>query len=190
MEDERKSIGTTADPHPTRFKKGHGGGPGRPKGVKNGEGRNFRNGESVERDDVPAPMEKKANGRLGRKTKTRGKNKFSLSAADRLIELGFDPVEEYLKLLAKARKAGNEGLEERILSRLMPFRFATLHHSLMTNTEDADLTVNLTQFESSNSGKNGSESVEPARRDDSFDVENETHSHLGVNVTRFDRKME
>ncbi len=185
MEDERKSIGTTADPHPTRFKKGHGGGPGRPKGVKNGEGRNFRNGESIERENVPAPMEKKANGRLGRK-KTRGKNKFSLSAADRLIELGFDPVEEYLKLLAKARKAGNEGLEERILSRLMPFRFATLHHSLMTNTEDADLTVNLTQFESSNSGKNGSESVEPAEEI----VEDETQSHLGVNVTRFDRKIE
>ena len=183
MKDDRGSIGDNADPHPTQFKKGWKGGPGRPKGVKNGEGQKHRNGETVEREDVPAPMEKKANGRLGRKPGS--KNKYSLSAADRLIELGFDPVEEYLKLLAKARKAGNEALEERILSRLMPFRFASLHHSLMTTTEDVDLQVNVTRFESPALGKNGSESDEVAGQPADDDVTDD----LGVNVTRFDRKI-
>ena len=108
-----------------------------------------------------------------------------MSAADRLIELGFDPVEEYLKLLARARKAGNEALEERILSRLMPFRFASLHHSLMTTTEDVDLQVNVTKFESPALGKNGSESDEVGGQP----ADDDATDDLGVNVTRFDRKM-
>ena len=59
MKDDRDSIGTSADPHPTQFKKGWKGGPGRPKGVKNGEGQKHRNGETVEREDVPVPMKRK-----------------------------------------------------------------------------------------------------------------------------------
>ena len=177
MEDDRNSIGTDADPHPTRFKKGWKGGPGRPKGVKNGEGQEKRNGEMVER--VAAPPQKK----IGRPKGSR--NKYSLSAADRMIDLGFDPIEQYMKLLDEVRAEGNKVLEERILSRLVPFRFATLHHSLITNTQDTDLQVNVTQFQVPDvSLKNGDGNADITEAPGA-ELEPASTEPLGVNVTRF-----
>ena len=176
----------TPDRFPNRFKKGNPGGPGRPKGVKNGEGKvrsripgnvatKHDMGAVVERENVPAPRKK------GGRPKGK-KNKFSLSAADRMIELGFDPIEEYLDLLGKVRGEGNRQLEERILSRLVPFRFAQLNHTMLTDTKDLDLQVKVAQFQVPESlGK-----IDTPNTDNSQDSSaNETDSQLGVNVTRF-----
>ena len=182
MSDDRNSV-DTSDRFPNRFKKGHPGHPsaGRPKGVKNGEGQKHRVGSVIEREDAPAPRTKRAKG--GR---PKGKkNKYSLSAADRMIELGFDPIEQSLELLDKVRADGNAALEERILSRLVPFRFAQLHHTMMTDTKDLDLQVNVTQFQVPKlSGKIDTGNVENSQDQD----EDENDSHLGVNVKRFERR--
>lgn len=185
---DRDDVDPT-DRYPTRFKHGHPGGPGRPKGVKNGDrkrrttikgdvARETDFGPKIEREDVPKPKNK------GGRPKGK-KNKFSLSAADRMIELGFDPIEQYLDLLAKVRAEGNQQLEERILSRLVPFRFAQLHHTMMTDTKDIDLQVKVANFMAPESmGNNGESNVENSGEDDT----NEADSHLAVNVTKFERK--
>ena len=185
---DRDTIDTN-DRFPNRFKKGNAGGPGRPKGVKNGEGKRRSGfvenvatkqdmGPAIERENVPAPRKK------GGRPKGK-KNKFSLSAADRMIELGFDPIEQYLDLLDKVRAEGNQQLEERILSRLVPFRFAQLHHTMMTDTKDLDLQVKVAQFQAPESlGKNDVANVENSQ--DS--IADESESSAGVRVVRFDRK--
>ena len=173
----------TGDRFSNRFQKGNPGGPGRPKGVKNGEGKRATNriGETIEREDAPEARTKRV--KAGR---PKGKkNKFSLSAADRMIELGFDPIEQYLELLDKVRAQGNQQLEERILSRLVPFRFAQLHHTMMTDTKDLDLQVKVAQFQAPESlGKIEGESVEKSQDHDA----NENDSHPDVRVVRFERK--
>lgn len=113
------------------------------------------------------------------------KNKLSFQAAERMEELGLDPLDGYRELLAKARATGNLAVEERALSRLMQFRFAGLHHSMVTNVDEKDLEVSVTRFEmpAESTGEVGTANDECSRIDD----ENETDSHLGVNVTRFER---
>ena len=75
------------------------------------------------------------------------KNKLSFQAADRMEDLGLDPLLGYVELLQKARAEGNLAVEERALSRLMQFRWAGLHHSMVTNVDEADLEVSVTKFE-------------------------------------------
>jgi len=113
------------------------------------------------------------------------KNKLSFQAAERMEELGLDPLDGYRELLAKARATGNLAVEERALSRLMQFRFAGLHHSMVTNVDEKDLEVSVTRFEmpAESTGEVGTANDECSRIDD----ESEKDSHLGVNVTRFDR---
>ena len=66
----------------------------------------------------------------------------------------------------------------------------------MTTTEDVDLQVNVTRFESPALGKNGSESDDSASTADASSTNQDNNNHtesmntdLGVNVTRFDRKI-
>ena len=107
------------------------------------------------------------------------KNKLSFQAAERMEDLGLDPLMGYVELLQKARADGNLAVEERALSRLMQFRWAGLHHSMVTNVDEKDLEVSVTKFEmpdglgkmdEGNDGSSSSESSEPS---------------LGVNVTKF-----
>ena len=99
--------------------------------------------------------------RRGNPGKPKGvKHKYSLNAVEQMVACGFDPIDAYLDLLERAREAGNLIVEERILSRLMPFRFPTLHHSLLTNMEDSDLKISLIKFAetgSANDPKSGEE---------------------------------
>jgi hypothetical protein len=116
------------------------------------------------------------------------KNKLSFQAAERMEELGLDPLDGYKELLAKARATGNLAVEERALSRLMQFRFAGLHHSMVTNVDEKDLEVSVTRFEmpADPTGKGGTAIDETSRLEESDG--NETDSHLdGVNVTQFKR---
>ena len=94
-------------------------------------------------------------------------------------DLGLDPLMGYVELLQKARAEGNLAVEERALSRLMQFRWAGLHHSMVTNVDEKDLEVSVTKFEmpdglgkmdEGNERSSSSESSEPG---------------LGVNVTKF-----
>ena len=94
-------------------------------------------------------------------------------------DLGLDPLMGYVELLQKARADGNLAVEERALSRLMQFRWAGLHHSMVTNVDEKDLEVSVTKFEmpdsmgkmdEGNDRSSSSESSEPG---------------LGVNVTKF-----
>ena len=113
------------------------------------------------------------------------KNKLSFQAAERMEELGLDPLDGYKELLAKARATGNLAVEERALSRLMQFRFAGLHHSMVTNVDEKDLEVSVTRFEmpADPTGK-GDAAIDECSRSDV----DETDSHLdGVNVTQFKR---
>ena len=113
------------------------------------------------------------------------KNKLSFQAAERMEELGLDPLDGYRELLAKARATGNLAVEERALSRLMQFRFAGLHHSMVTNVDEKDLEVSVTRFEMPDDATvKGDEANDECS---SIDDENETDSHLGVNVTQFKR---
>ena len=115
------------------------------------------------------------------------KNKLSFQAAERMEELGLDPLDGYRELLAKARATGNLAVEERALSRLMQFRFAGLHHSMVTNVDEKDLEVSVTRFEMPDEPtvKGGT-----ANDECSSIEENENDSHLdGVNVTRFRRSV-
>lgn len=75
------------------------------------------------------------------------KNKLSFQAAERMEDLGLDPLQGYVDLLMKARADGNLAVEERALSRLMQFRWAGLHHSMVTNVDQEDLEVSVTKFE-------------------------------------------
>ena len=89
------------------------------------------------------------------------KNKLSFQAAERMEDLGLDPLLGYVELLQKARAEGNLAVEERALSRLMQFRWAGLHHSMVTNVDEADLEVSVTKFEMPDSmGKDGIENDE------------------------------
>ena len=113
------------------------------------------------------------------------KNKLSFQAAERMEELGLDPLEGYRELLAKARATNNLAVEERALSRLMQFRFAGLHHSMVTNVDEKDLEVSVTRFEMPTEATvKGDEANDECSRIEG----NENQSHLkGVNVTQFKR---
>ncbi len=113
-------------------------------------------------------------------------NKLSLAAVDKMIDAGFDPVDQYMQLLAKAKEQNNLVIEERALSRLIQFRYSSLHHSMVSNADDSDLTVNVTRYESDDSGNmdeaNGTSTRLPDEPGDP-----EPDADLGVNVTRFAR---
>ena len=94
-------------------------------------------------------------------------------------ELGLDPLMGFVELLQKAREAGNLAVEERALSRLMQFRWAGLHHSMVTNVDEADLEVSVTKFEMPDSMGKMDEG-----NDRSSSIEN-SEPGLGVNVTKF-----
>lgn len=107
------------------------------------------------------------------------KNKLSFQAAERMEDLGLDPLLGYVELLQKARAEGNLAVEERALSRLMQFRWAGLHHSMVTNVDEADLEVSVTKFEMPNStGKEGIEND----RSSSFEEEEPVE---GVDIAQF-----
>jgi hypothetical protein len=114
------------------------------------------------------------------------KNKLSYHAAHRMEELGLDPLQGYIDVLEKARATGNLIVEERALAKLMQFRYAGLHHSMITTVDEKDLEVSVTKFEMPESmGKGGTKNERSAILDKDPD-ENENDSHpLGVNVTRF-----
>lgn len=117
------------------------------------------------------------------------KNKLSFQAAERMEELGLDPLDGYRELLAKARATGNLAVEERALSRLMQFRFAGLHHSMVTNVDEKDLEVSVTRFEmpADVMGK-GDTANDESSRINNHDEEKDTNcEEIGVNVTQFKR---
>lgn len=95
------------------------------------------------------------------------KNKLSFQAAERMEDLGLDPLQGYVDLLMKARADGNLAVEERALSRLMQFRWAGLHHSMVTNVDQEDLEVSVTKFDMPDGlGKGGIENDESSSFDD------------------------
>lgn len=132
---------------------------------------------------------KSGDGRTGFKEGNPGRpkgshNKLSLAAVDKMIDAGFDPVDQYMQLLAKAKEQNNLVIEERALSRLIQFRYSSLHHSMVSNADDSDLTVNVTRFEApAGSGYMDEANAESTRSDD----DSEPTDDLGVNVTRFAR---
>jgi hypothetical protein len=110
------------------------------------------------------------------------KNKLSFQAADRMEDLGLDPLLGYVELLQKARAEGNLAVEERALSRLMQFRWAGLHHSMVTNVDEADLEVSVTKFEMPDSmGKTDIENDESS----SLQAESEPDLPANVRVAQF-----
>jgi hypothetical protein len=139
-----------------------------------------------QKDADPTYNEKRQDGQSRFKKGNPGKplgtkNKLSFQAAERMEELGLDPLQAYVSLLEKARETGNLAVEERCLSRLMQFRWAGLHHSMVTNVDEADLEISVTKFEApSEWGKGGIESDGSSSSDaDAPDP------HLGVNVRSF-----
>ena len=119
------------------------------------------------------------------------KNKLSFQAAERMEELGLDPLEGYRELLQKARATNNLAVEERALSRLMQFRFAGLHHSMVTNVDEKDLEVSVTKFEMpDNSTPNVDTAIDESSRINNPEESKHIKSQeIGVNVTRFDRSV-
>lgn len=117
------------------------------------------------------------------------KNKLSFQAAERMEELGLDPLDGYKELLAKARATGNLAVEERALSRLMQFRFAGLHHSMVTNVDEKDLEVSVTRFEmpADPTGKGGTANDGSSRITNHTDEMDTDCEEIGVNVTQFKR---
>jgi len=114
------------------------------------------------------------------------KNKLSFQAAERMEELGLDPLQGYVDLLRKARESGNQAVEERCLSRLMQFRWAGLHHSMVTNVDEKDLEVSVTKFEVPEGwGKGGIESD----RSSSFNDTNENDSQTDAGTQAHDVKI-
>jgi hypothetical protein len=113
-------------------------------------------------------------------------NKLSLAAVDKMIDAGFDPVDQYMSLLKKAQEQGNLVIEERALSRLIQFRYSSLHHSMVSNADDSDLTVNVTRYEADGSGDRGEANAATTRLPDE-PGDAEVDADLGVNVTRFAR---
>jgi len=110
------------------------------------------------------------------------KNKLSFQAADRMEDLGLDPLLGYVELLQKARAEGNLAVEERALSRLMQFRWAGLHHSMVTNVDEADLEVSVTKFEMPDSmGKTDTGNDESS----SLQAESEPDLPANVHVAQF-----
>ena len=107
------------------------------------------------------------------------KNKLSFQAAERMEDLGLDPLLGYVELLQKARAEGNLAVEERALSRLMQFRWAGLHHSMVTNVDEADLEVSVTKFEMPDSmGKDGIENDESSSFEKEEPVNNVKIAHF------------
>jgi hypothetical protein len=113
-------------------------------------------------------------------------NKLSLAAVDKMIDAGFDPVDQYMRLLAKAQEQNNLVIEERALSRLIQFRYSSLHHSMVSNADDSDLIINVTRYEADGSGDTDEGNADSTRLPDDRD-EDEADVDLGVNVTRFAR---
>jgi len=116
------------------------------------------------------------------------KNKLSFQAAERMEELGLDPLMGFVELLQKARASGNLAVEERALSRLMQFRWAGLHHSMVTNVDEADLEVSVTKFEMPDGlGKMGEGNDRSSRLDDTNENDSHdtrTHAH-DVKIKQF-----
>jgi hypothetical protein len=71
-----------------------------------------------------------------------------------MVELGLDPIEQYVDLLARARAAGNLNVEANCLSVLAKYRYSSMSASDISNPEDEDLQVNVTSFEAPQWGKN------------------------------------
>lgn len=105
------------------------------------------------------------------------KNKLSFQAAERMEDLGLDPLQGYVDLLMKARADGNLAVEERALSRLMQFRWAGLHHSMVTNVDQEDLEVSVTKFDMPDAlgkggiGNDGSSSFDDGQLADGVEIE-------------------
>jgi len=131
------------------------------------------------------------------------KNKLSLHAVDKMIDTGFDPIEAYMELLNKARQQGNIAVEERALSRLIAFRYSSLHHSMVTNADDADLEISVTNYNDPTARVNSDvQNDNSTRKEKQSKKDNATHSQLegenldktnsyeqfGVNVTSFKSK--
>jgi len=114
------------------------------------------------------------------------RNKLSLQAVDKMVELGFDPIEQYMEVLNKARQTGNLAVEERALSRLMQFRYAGLHHSMVTNTDDTDLEVSVTRFELPEMMGKVDEANDESTNFDDNSVADDAAGPTGINVTRFE----
>jgi hypothetical protein len=74
------------------------------------------------------------------------KNRRSMQAVEAMAAAGFDPLEEYLKLLVRAEADNNLVLIERCLSRLIGFRYPQVHHSVLTQVDAGDLSITLVDF--------------------------------------------
>ena len=140
-----------------QFQKGHPGGPGRPKGMKNGEGRKAKRkkefADEAERYDYNDETRQRF--RTGNPGRPKGaKNKLSLHAVEKMVELGLDPIEQYVDLLERARAAGNLNVEANCLSVLAKYRYSSMSATDISNPEDEDLQVNVTSFDAPQWGKN------------------------------------
>lgn len=140
-----------------QFQKGHPGGPGRPKGMKNGEGRKARmkRAFAAEADRYDYNDETRQRFKAGNPGRPKGsKNKLSLHAVEKMVELGLDPIEQYVDLLARARAAGNLNVEANCLGVLAKYRYSSMSATDISNPEDDDLQVNVTSFDASTMGEN------------------------------------
>lgn len=132
-----------------QFQKGHPGGPGRPKGMKNGEGRKARRARefAAEAKRYDYNDETRQRFRTGNPGRPKGaKNKLSLHAVEKMVELGLDPIEQYVDLLQRARAAGNLNVEANCLSVLAKYRYSSMSATDISNPEDEDLQVNVTSY--------------------------------------------
>jgi len=134
----------------TQFQKGHPGGPGRPKGMKNGEGRKAKQTKefAAEADRYDYNDDTRQRFAAGNPGRPKGsKNKLSLHAVEKMVELGLDPIEQYVDLLERAKAAGNLNVEANCLSVLAKYRYSSMSASDISNPEDEDLQINVTSFD-------------------------------------------
>lgn len=133
-----------------QFQKGHPGGPGRPKGMKNGEGRKAKRTKefAVEAERYDYNDDTRQRFRTGNPGRPKGsKNKLSLHAIEKMVELGLDPIEQYVDLLSRARAAGNLNVEANCLGVLAKYRYSSMSATDISNPEDEDLQINVTSFD-------------------------------------------
>ena len=145
-----------------KFQKGNPGGPGRPKGMKNGEGRKARRAKefAAEAERYDYNDETRQRFREGNPGRPKGsRNKLSLHAVEKMVELGLDPIEQYVDLLARARAAGNLNVEANALGVLAKYRYSSMSATDISNPEDEDLQVNVTSYDASGLGNNGEAKV-------------------------------
>ena len=180
-----------------QFQKGHPGGPGRPKGMKNGEGRKskMKREFAAEADRYDYNDDTRQRFAAGNPGRPKGsKNKLSLHAVEKMVELGLDPIEQYVDLLARARAAGNLHVEANCLSVLAKYRYSSMSASDISNPEDEDLQVNVTSFEAPQWGKNDEAKVsetQPASSENTNEEatsveESSTYDDNIVRIVRYD----